>query len=365
MSYLGPSLRREKLKERPVRRTGTALLASLALNALALWALAAAGAFQLAAKPDKTRVALAPISGAQWEANRKLAAPNVPRTAPVREDDQPKGRVVELSPAQKTSEKPPPDARFDSDRNSNVEKESVSRHAGNYPRLAPRPTEEPKQEQPPAPRPPAVAGGGADADAAAGRAGAPGEKLAVARPRGDLRLPDLGEGGDRGRRARGKGGADLAVPSESLARIVGGPSMDGTHEGLEEGEETWLKSREFKYATFINQMRTGIGQQWYPRVRDAVRQRDPDGSLFAYKERTVVLAITLDTAGNVKDLSVLQSSSLDFFDRVAVASVREAQPFPNPPRGMFQPEGEVRIPFSFTLYPGTGRATLFWRPPVQ
>ena len=83
MSYLGPSLRRVKLNERPVRRTGAALLASLALNALALWALAAAGAFQLPAKPDSTRVALAPVSASQWEANRKLSAPNAPRAAPT------------------------------------------------------------------------------------------------------------------------------------------------------------------------------------------------------------------------------------------------------------------------------------------
>jgi TonB family protein len=112
-------------------------------------------------------------------------------------------------------------------------------------------------------------------------------------------------------------------------------------------------------------MRNEIGQQWIPRVRDAQRERDPDGALFFYKERTVVLGLTLDTDGNIRDLSVLQSSSVDFFDRVAVASVRAAQPFPNPPPGMFRSEPEVRIPFSFTMYPGNGRAALFWRAPVS
>ena len=141
--------------------------------------------------------------------------------------------------------------------------------------------------------------------------------------------------------------------------------MDGVGEGLEEGEATWLRSREFKYATFMNRMRQEIGQQWYPRVRDAQRDRDPDGSLFFYKERTVVLGLTLDTDGNVKDLSVLESSSVEFFDRVAVSSVRAAQPFPNPPLGMFHSESQVRIPFSFTMYPGSGRAALFWRAPAQ
>jgi TonB family protein len=139
--------------------------------------------------------------------------------------------------------------------------------------------------------------------------------------------------------------------------------MDGVGVGLEQGDATWLQAREFKYATFMNRMRNEIGQQWIPRVRDAQRQRDPDGSLFFYKERTVVLGLTLDTNGNVRDLSVLQSSSVDFFDRVAVSSVQAAQPFPNPPAGMFHSEHEVRIPFSFTMYPGDGHAALFWRAP--
>jgi TonB family protein len=139
--------------------------------------------------------------------------------------------------------------------------------------------------------------------------------------------------------------------------------MDGVGEGLEEGDETWLNSREFKYATYINRMRQGIGQHWYPRVREAVRERDPDGSVFLYKERTVVLGLTIDTEGNVKDLSVMRSSSMDFFDRVAVASVQAAQPFPNPPPGMFRHGPEVQIPFFFTMYPHG--ASLFWRAPAR
>jgi TonB family protein len=361
MAYLGPSLRREKLKERPVRRTGVALFASLAANVLLLWVLAAAGAFRLGGKVDSTRVALAPVSASQWEANRKLAAPGP--VAPPPADDRASGRVVELSPEQQAAEKPPPDARFLSDRNTRVEKETVSKHAGNYPRLAPRP-------EPGADRPDRASAGAAqpkrEKGAETGRKGeGTGDRVAVARPGRDLRLPELGERGTGGRARGGAGDADLSLSSEALARIAGGPSMDGVGEGLEEGEATLLRSREFKYATFMNRMRQEIGQQWYPRVRDAQRERDPDGSLFFYRERTVVLGLTLDTDGNVKDLSVLESSSVEFFDRVAVSSVRAAQPFPNPPLGMFHSESQVRIPFSFTMYPGSGRAALFWRAPAQ
>jgi TonB family protein len=366
MGYLGPSLRRERRRERPVHRIAAAAAVSLALNVLALWALAVAGAFKLSgAGVDPTRVALTPMSAAQWEANRAVAPPKSPPSSP--EDERASGAVVELSPQQQASETPPEKAKFLSDRNTRVDKETVSRHAGNYPRVAPRP----EQGSEGAPRDAPRAGGAAQGKGKEipGREGTRGERVAVARPRagpgaelGELRIPELGEGGEGGRRRAGEPGADLSLSPEALARIAGGPSMDGVGEGLEVGDETWLQSREFKYATYINRMRSEIGQAWYPRVRDAVRERDPDGSLYLYKERTVVLGLTIDTGGNVKDLAVIRSSSIDFFDRVAAASVRAAQPFPNPPRGMFRADDEVRIPFFFTMYPRGGQA-LFWRPP--
>jgi protein TonB len=275
------------------------------------------------------------------------------------------GRVVELSPDQKTADRPPPDAKFLSERNSRVDKETVSRHAGNYARVAPRP--EPGADgkpQPPRPQPPArrdVEPGG-QGPGTPGREGAPGDRVALARPGGALRLPELGEGGQRGR--RGEAGPDLSVSPEAMARIAGGPSFDGVKEGLPEGEESWFNAREFKYATFMNRMKSEIAQQWFPRVRDAQRARDPDGSVYFYKERTVVLGLTIDTSGNVKDLSVLQSSNVEFFDRAAMSSVQAAQPFPNPPRGMFHEDQQVRIPFSFTMFPGDRNGLLFWRPPA-
>jgi TonB family protein len=375
MAYLGPSLKREKRKERPVRRTLLAALASLALNVVLLEVLGASGAFSFKAPPEKTRVTMAPLSASQWESNRAVGgARPPPAVAPPRaqppppQNDRMDGQVVELSPDQKAADKPPPNARFLSDRNAKTEKETVSRFAGNYPRLAPRPeagAQGKAQPAPPPPKPPAqrdVQPGGKDAGAP-GREGAPGDRVALAKPGGALRLPELGEGGQRGR--RGEAGPDLTVSREAMARIAGGPNMDGVREGLPEGDETSLNAREFKYATFMNRMRSVIGQQWYPRVRDAYQARDPDGRLYFYKERTVVLGLTIDTDGKVKDLQVLESSNIEFFDRVAMSSVQAAQPFPNPPRGMFHEDQQVRIPFRFTMFPGDRHGLLFWRPPAE
>ncbi len=352
MALLGPSTaRRRRARERPLARSAVALGASLVLNALALLAVARAGALARPGRPA-VPVALAPLAASEWERNRAVRAPPPPA---------PSGKVVELSPDQPASSEPPASSRYLSDRNTRVEHETVSRDAGQYPRLAARPE------------------AGAPAAAAAPPRGAPPERRGRARPperapgRRDaegLRLPPA-PGADVASRAGGAAGgapqrpADLRPTAESLARIAGGPGMDGVGDGLDEGDETWLASREFRYATYLNEMRRAIGAAWYPRVRESVEARDPDGSALFYRERTVVLGVTLGEAGDVKALSLEESSKLDFVDALALAAVRQAGPFPNPPRAMFEGRGEVRIPFAFTIYPADRRGTLRWRPPAR
>lgn len=349
MTHLGPSLRRTKVRERPGVRTALAALASLALNALLFVLLARAGAFQLAPVHEATRVSLAPIGADQWAKNRSIAP-----AAPSPEAEPRSGKLVELPPDAKADERPPPDTRFLSDRNHRAGKQTVSRYAGVYPNLAPKPEMRAGTRR--------EAGGdeGRENSSAKGREGAPAPSVKPPPDRDEgLARSDGGEGG---RRSEGKRGPDLSVGPESLARALAGPNMDGTHEGLEQGETTNLDTREFKYATFLNRMRGAIGDQWYPRVRSASHDRDPDGSMFFYKERTVVLSLTLDVSGRLTDLSVLESSSIDFFDSVAEAAVRAAQPFPNPPRGMFGGDGVTHIPFAFTLYPAESRPAIRWGP---
>src|SRR6266508_35792 len=107
MAHLGPSLRRQKRTERPLRRAAAAVVA-----------------------------ALAPNSSAQWDATRAVAGSQRPAApSPPAPEERPAGRVVELSPDQKASSEPPPNAKFLSDRNTRVDKETVSRHADNHPRV--------------------------------------------------------------------------------------------------------------------------------------------------------------------------------------------------------------------------------------
>jgi TonB family protein len=139
--------------------------------------------------------------------------------------------------------------------------------------------------------------------------------------------------------------------------------MDGYREA-EEGDSTSLASREFRFATFLNQMRNAIGAIWYPSVEAAIRERDPQGRSVFYRERTVVLYLTLGPSGELRGVSIRESSQVSFVDEVAMSAVRKAQPFSNPPRAMFGPEGEVRVPFAFTVFPFERRGVVRWSPPL-
>src|SRR5512133_1509742 len=123
----GPVRRRLRVRERPRLRALAALVVSVALNALLVAWLAAAGAFTVPARTERTPVALAPLSPRAWSENRRVRPPE-PREA------QPRGRVVELPPGARRSDRPPDDSRFLSDRNARVERETVSRDAGHFPR---------------------------------------------------------------------------------------------------------------------------------------------------------------------------------------------------------------------------------------
>lgn len=359
MAHLGPSLRRETIRERPAARFAVAVAVSLALNLAGAWLLVASGALDVARPAqDAARVALAPMSAAEWEANRAVA--NDREKPPERPPpaDPEGGEVVELPPDRDAApealaaERDRP-ARFRGERDQRVEKETVSRFAGEYPKLAAKP-------QIAAPAKPAAGEGGQASTPRKGADGAKGGPLALAPGPGGDRPVTQGEGGGDGRRADGKLVPNLSLGSDTAAKVLAGPNLDGYRSGVEEGDATHLDVAQFRFATFINRVSNEIEQEWRPRVRAAVRDRDPDGSMFFYKDRTVAVEVRLDPGGHVAGLYVRESSNVEFFDRIAIDSIRAAQPFPNPPRGLFEREEGAGLLWTFTLFSGDSSPRIRW-----
>jgi TonB family protein len=391
MAFLGPRSSRRKANGRQAVRVAAAVLVSILLN-VGLFSLAARmGAFAPPGRREVKPVALAPLSAQQWDANRAIAGAAPPAARPQAQPPAPKppapkpppppapeprehGQVVDVAPSKDARR--PKDARFLAEGDNTVERESVSRDTGarKFENTLPAPSNGGSDR-----RRVAAGEGGRDTASAPGREGpkAGTEAPRVERPRADERLalaprPDAPQGdlarpqpdrarppapdapaGAPGARGEGEGGARrsgeldsrLLPDAESLARIAGGPTQ--RVDGVEEGDVTALNTRGFKYATFINRVGMAIYREWNP--NEAYVARDPDGSMYPPRDRTTAVQIVLDPAGALRFVKVLDSSGLEFLDQEVVRAARAAAPFPNPPAGLADADGQIRLTLLYTL----------------
>jgi TonB family protein len=422
MNHLGPSLRRRRYRSWTGWRLLAGVAASLLLNALVLW-LVEADWTKLKAFPSQgpRSVALAPLSQDAWSANRQItdgsrppppAQAPAPRSSPTPRPPQAPppgqqalaqqappppqlpGQVVDVAPT--NTDKPPKDTRFLAESSNTVEKETISRFRKlDYEKAAPAPTQNKVKEQAPGAR-----GEQASRDAPVGaaggdtrKAGAPGklaevapkpspDKLAMATspdglidskkppvaPGTDRKktpLEELGEGGEGGEgaaRPGASGGRPILTPSSAFYdKLTAAPAPDHV-EGVDVGDATFLNTREWKFAGFFNRVKQNVAEVWNP--MDAARVRDPTGSIYFNRDRTTVLAVTLNPQGTITEIKVARSSGLDFLDQTAIDAFEKAQPFVNPPPGLADGRGDIRFTFGFHVSTGGG-GFRFFRGPGQ
>jgi TonB family protein len=349
-----------------------------------------------------TPVSLLQVPSQQWAANRQVGpkqveqgqqSPIVPSPKPLEEKPPPSrapGQIVDVAPTQDTDV--PKDTQRVSEYNTHVTKETQARDkTAFYKNAMPKhtttdhPTELPGRDS--ANKVEAVGDAHKGNEQKPQVGTKPGQKLlipdvqkrdrlALSRgPRGSVPEQPGSEGvkgnSDRFRLQTGEGdgeardtagtngnGAHLNLtPSQSvLDRIAGAPANDHL-EGVEEGEGTFLNTREWKYAGFFNRVKQSVGEHWDPGT--VMRRRDPSGQIYGWRDRRTVLTIVLDHSGGLSDLSVEKSCGVDFLDEEAMAAFRRAQPFSNPPAALLDEQGQVKFSFGFYLEMSTGGLHLF------
>ena len=131
--------------------------------------------------------------------------------------------------------------------------------------------------------------------------------------------------------------------SQELAR---GAPMNDYLENVDEAEETWLNTKGFKYAVYYNRIKRKVAQNWHP--VEAQMQYDPHFRIYGYQTRNTLLMITLDDKGYLEKADLMRSSGVDFLDRAAISAVSTAAPFPNPPPGIIE-NGKIKFPFRFVF----------------
>jgi TonB family protein len=272
------------------------------------------------------------------------------------------------------------DARFLSDYDSKVEKQSA-KHENKYEEMVARPQPEelaakdkPKQATAPAPDE-VLDPGKQDAPKVSGAlsmrsAGTPEpatveQDKKIAGARDGAKGPDGTGGPKRGdgavsqderhptEIAQGNGGAgggsprapNLRPDDATLERLVGGGSVDDVKD-IDEGDENAFNTKRWVYASFFNRMKRVVAQNWDP--VSVWRAEDPDGSHYGFKNRNTVVRVSIDAKGAIEKVSIIGPCGIDSLDEEALRAFKASGPFPNPPQALLD-NGLITFEFGFSF----------------
>jgi TonB family protein len=168
----------------------------------------------------------------------------------------------------------------------------------------------------------------------------------------------LGTEADRLGPAPGSSPVTLTPSFAQLARAVGSGTQDALKE-IEEGDETALNSKKWRFAAFFNRVKHQVQEHWHP--DDVYRRRDPTGAIHGRTNRLTIVRVQLNPNGNLANVALETASGLEFLDDEALQAFRAAQPFPNPPRQLIdQTDGLISFQFGFLFeISGVSRPMLF------
>lgn len=187
---------------------------------------------------------------------------------------------------------------------------------------------------------PAANDGKETADVADG-VGEAGKKKGIKRDWRTLSLKDLSVGGD---------GLEDAASDDRL-------------EGIRESDRTILSTREFRYFSYYHRIKELLRQYWKPAVENRMARMWAQGKTMREDELVTRLLILLDEGGTIRKISRVASSGLAEVDSAAVEAFERAAPFPNPPKGIIDSDGFVRIRWDFILKAEAGPIIQFQRAP--
>jgi TonB family protein len=138
----------------------------------------------------------------------------------------------------------------------------------------------------------------------------------------------------------------LTPSQQQLARAIGGGTQDHLKD-IDEGDETALNAKKWKFASFFNRVKAQVREHWRP--ADVYRRRDPSGSIYGNKDRYTLLRVQLKPDGSLANVVLETPSGVEFLDDEAIEAFKQAQPFPNPPPQLVDASSGM-IDFRFGFY---------------
>jgi hypothetical protein len=141
-----------------------------------------------------------------------------------------------------------------------------------------------------------------------------------------------------------------------------GGSDDALLDVDEEGYETLLNARRYRFISFFERVKEQVRGHWAP--NQAMQRRDTTGKAYCCRDRYTRLRIRIDHEGGLVKTEIVKSSGLGFLDGEAMRSFRLAAPFMNPPKELFVQDRETfDFSFGFLLEFQEGKPLMRWVPP--
>lgn len=132
----------------------------------------------------------------------------------------------------------------------------------------------------------------------------------------------------------------------SLTQTVGGEYL----KGLEENEQTLLNTREYVFFSYFKRVRESLDYAWDKSLQAKLKRYFSRGRhLASEQDYQTRLLVTLNDQGNVIRIQTLDESGTEDLDSAAIEAFEAAGPFPNPPKGLLQADGTVKIRWDFIL----------------
>lgn len=118
---------------------------------------------------------------------------------------------------------------------------------------------------------------------------------------------------------------------------------------VQQGDRTILSTREFRYFSYYNRIKELLRQYWKPNVERQIARLWGKGKQVNEDELVTRVLVLLDDSGKIQKISRIASSGITEIDEAAVEAFQRAGPFPNPPKGIVEEDGFVRIRWDFIL----------------
>lgn len=137
-----------------------------------------------------------------------------------------------------------------------------------------------------------------------------------------------------------------AVPGDGREQSA----TDDHLKDVQTGMQTMLSTREFVYYSYYNRIKDKLRQYWEPKIKEKFEKVMRQGRRIAGEgDKVTKVIIILDEKGTLIRVQVLNASGVQDLDDAAIEAFRAAAPFPNPPKGIVEQDGTIKIRWDFVL----------------